>query len=138
MNPSWTSTPKRELQRRKGSCTLESHLLGGKFKRTRGISRCREEFSSKSEYGKADQEPNGPSELWAQSPKIEMPGWGLGTETLALEVSAWGRAGVVGWSRDCLGGLETGLSSLMGQRLPGRLESRAPPGREQYAKGGEV
>ena len=52
---------------------------GGKIKQTRGISRCREECSSKLEYGKADQEPNGPSELRAQSPKIETPGWGLGT-----------------------------------------------------------
>ena len=33
----------------------------------------------------------------------------------------WG----AGWSRDCLGGLETSLSSLMGQRLPGRLENKA-------------
>ena len=60
---------------------------GGKIKRTGGISRCREECSSKLEYGKADQEPNGPSELRAQSPKIEMPGWGLGTETSPLKVS---------------------------------------------------
>ena len=52
---------------------------GGKIKRTGGISRCREECSSKLEYGKADQEPNGPSELRAESPKIETPGWVLGT-----------------------------------------------------------
>ena len=56
---------------------------GRKIKRTGGISRCREECSSKLEYGKADQEPNGPSELQAESPKIETPGWGLGTETSA-------------------------------------------------------
>ena len=93
MNPSGTGAPKRELRRRKGSRTLESHLHGGKIKRTREISRCREENSSKSEYGKADQEPNGPSELWAQSPKIETPGWGLGTETSAPEVSPQERAG---------------------------------------------
>ena len=118
-------TPERELRRRKGSHTLESHLLDGKINQTRGISRCREEYSSKSEYGKADQEPNGPSELWAQSPKIEMPGWGLGTKTSALEVSSLERGGGTGWSGDCLGGLETGLSSLMGQRLPGKLESKS-------------
>ena len=47
-----------------------------------------------------------------------MRGWGLGTETSALEVSPRERAGGAGWSGDCLGGLETGLSSLMGQRLP--------------------
>ena len=87
MNPSRTGAPERELQRRKGSRTLESHLLGGKIKQTRVISRCREECSSKLEYGKADQEPNGPSELRAQSPKTEMPGWGLGTETSPLKVS---------------------------------------------------
>ena len=78
---------------------------GGKIKRTGGISRCREECSSKLEYGKADQEPNGPSELLAQSPKIEMTGWGLGTETLAPEVSPQARG--AGQSRNCLGGLET-------------------------------
>ena len=49
---------------------------GQKIKRTGGISRCREECSSKLEYGKSDQEPNGPSELRAQSPKIETPGRG--------------------------------------------------------------
>ena len=98
MNPSRTGAPERELQRRKGSCTLESHLHGG-------ISRCREECSSKLEYGKADQEPNGPSELWAQLPKIEMPGLGLGTETSAPEVSP--HAGGAGRSGNCLGGLET-------------------------------
>ena len=126
MNPSGTGAPKRELRRRKGSRTLESHLHRGKIKRTGGISKCREECSSKLEYGKADQEPNGPSELWAQSPKFETPGWGLGTESSALKVSPRERAGGgVGWSRDCLGGLETGLSSLTGQRLPGRLENKA-------------
>ena len=92
MNPSWTGTSERELQRSKGSCTLESHLLDGKINQTRGIPRCREECSSKSEYGKTDQEPNGPSELWAQSPKIETPGWGLGTKYSAPEVSPWERA----------------------------------------------
>ena len=79
---------------------------GGKIKQTGGISRCREECSSKLEYGKADQEPNGPSELRAQSPKIETPGGGgLGTESLAPEVSP--RAEGAGRSGNCLGGLET-------------------------------
>ena len=125
MNPTGSGAPERELRRRKGSRTLESHLLGGKIKGTGGISRCREECSSKLEFLKADREPNGSSELWAQSPKIEMPGWGLGTETLAPEVSPQERAGGPAWNGDCLGGLETSLSSLMGQRLPGRLENKA-------------
>ena len=86
MNPSRTGASERELRRRKGSRTLESHLQGGKIKRTGGISRCRKECSSKLEFWKADKEPNGPSELWAQSPKIETPGWGLGTESSALKV----------------------------------------------------
>ena len=103
MNPSETGAPERELRRRKGSRTLESHLHGGKIKRTGGISRCREECSSKLEYGKADQEPNGPSELRAESPKIETPGWGLGTETSAPEISP--RARGAGKSGNCLGGL---------------------------------
>ena len=67
---------RKGTRRRKGSHTLESHLNRGKIKQTGGISRCREECSSKLEYGKADQEPNGPSELRAQSPKIETPGCG--------------------------------------------------------------
>ena len=74
----------------KGFPHPEKSPTGGKIKQTGGISRCREECSSKLEYGKADQEhqePNGPSELQAQSPKIEMPGWGLGTETSVPEVS---------------------------------------------------
>ena len=99
--------PERELRRRKGSRTLESHLHGGKIKRTGGISRCREECSSKLEYGKADQEPNGPSELQTQSPKIETPGLGLGTKTSAPEVSRPEQAGGAGQSGNCLGGLET-------------------------------
>ena len=73
---------------------------GGKIKQTGEISRCREECSSKLEYGKANQEPNEPSELRAQSPKIEMPGWGLGTKTSAPEVSP--RAGGAGRSGNCL------------------------------------
>ena len=98
MNLSGKGAPERELRRRKGSHTLESHLHRGKIKRIGGISRCREECSSKLEYGKADQEPNGPSELWAQSPKIETPGWGLGTESSAPEVSPRERAGgTPGW-----------------------------------------
>ena len=105
MIPSRTGAPERELRRRKGSRTLESHLHGAKIKPTGGISRCREECSSKSEYGKTDQEPNGPSELRAQSPKIETPGWGLGTETSAPEISP--RARGAGQSGNCLGGLET-------------------------------
>ena len=78
---------------------------GRKIKRTGGIPSCREECSSKLEYGKANQEPNGPSELRAQSPKIETPGWGLGTETSAPEISP--RARGAGQSGNCLGGLET-------------------------------
>ena len=142
MNPSGTGAPERELRRRKGSRTLESHLHGGKIKRTGGISRCREECSSKLEYGKADQEPNGPSELWAQSPKIETPGWGLGTESSAPEVSPRERAGGClggGWApRPRLQRLVPGLGGrgraetawevskpFDGQRLPGRLENKA-------------
>ena len=41
MNPSGTGAPERELRRRKGSRTLESHLHGGKIKRTRERARGR-------------------------------------------------------------------------------------------------
>ena len=122
MNPSGTGAPERELRRRKGSRALESHLHGGKIKQTGGISRCREECSSKLEYRKADQEPNGPSELQAQSPKIETPGWGLGTESSAPEVSPRERAGGGGAERKLLG---RSRNHLTGQRLPGRLENKA-------------
>ena len=98
-----------------------------KIKRTGGISRCRDECSSKLVYGKADQELIGPSKLWAQSPNIETPGWGVGSETSAPEVSPRLGLGMPGWelhtetlapevsplaggagqSGKCLGGLET-------------------------------
>ena len=119
---------------------------GGKIKQTGGISRCREECSSKLEYGKADQEPNGQSHQklrrlgggWAPRPRLRRlipekgpgdaweggwalrplcrrlvprkgrgapPGWGLGTETSAPEISP--RARGAGQSGNCLGGLET-------------------------------
>ena len=57
-----------------------------------------------------------------------MPGWGLGTETLAPEVSPQERAWGEGRIGDCLGGLETTVSSLMGQRLSGRIENKAVTG----------
>ena len=102
MNPSGTGTPERELRRRNGSRTLESHLLRGKIKRTGGISRCREECSSKSEYGKKIKNPTdhlnyGHSHQklrhlgggWAPRPRFQrvVPGLGGrgGAET-ALEV----------------------------------------------------
>ena len=97
---------------------------------------------SKLEYGKTHQEPNGPSELRAKSPKIETPGWGLGTETLPLKVSpreeAGGRLGggwvPRPWLQRLVPGLGGGaerkllgrsLNHLKGQRLPGRLENKA-------------
>ena len=54
-----------------------------------------------------------------------MPGWGLGSETWHRRLVPGKVLKGAGWSRDCLGGLETGLSSLTGQRLPGRLENKA-------------
>ena len=93
MNPSGTGAPERELRRRKGSRTLESHLHGGKIKRTGGISRCREECSSKSEYGKTIKNPTdhlnyGHSHQklrrlgggWAPNPRLQrlVPGKGPG------------------------------------------------------------
>ena len=120
-NLGWTGAPKRELWRRKGSPTLESHLLDGKINWIGGISRCREERSSKTEIWKSEWEPNRSSQLLAQSPKTETLGWGLGKETSAPEVSPWEQAG--------LGGAETAWGTrkqsvgLAGQRLPRRLES---------------
>ena len=101
---------------------------GRKIKRTGGISRCREECSSKSEYGKTIKNPTdhlnyGHSHQklrrlgwgWAPRPRLRrlVPkkgpgdawGWGLGTETSAPEISP--RARGAGQSGNCLGGLET-------------------------------
>lgn len=78
VNLNCMGAPKRELWRRKGSHTLESHLFD-EINRTGGISRCREECSSKSEFWKAEWELNRSSELLEQSPKIETLGWVLGT-----------------------------------------------------------
>ena len=129
---------------------------GRKIKRTGGISRCREECSSKLEYGKADQEPNGPSELRAQSPKIETPGWGLGTESSAPEVSPRERAGGRlggGWApRPRLQRLVPGLGGRGRAETAWEVskpfdgaetawETRKQScrrGREQYSRGGEV
>ena len=62
-------------------------------------------------YGHSHQKLRRLGGGWAPRPPLWRlgPGKGLGRQ---------------GWSRDCLGGLETGLSSLMGQRLPGRLENK--------------
>ena len=59
----------------------------GKDRRNWRNLQIRDECSSKLEYGKADQVPKRPSDLWSQSPKIETPGWGLGTEMSPLKFS---------------------------------------------------
>ena len=75
---------------------------------------------------------------WHSHQETEMLGWWLSTKTSSPEVSPLKGAGV-GSVETAWGGLGTGLSGLMGQRLPGRLESRASVGgREQYTKGWEV
>ena len=114
----------RELWRRKGSHTLESHLVDGKIKQIGGISWWWEECNSKSQIWKAEWGLNRSSELLAQSPKTEMVGQGLGTETLALEVSSWEQAGVgrlglgtswLGWWQNLPGGLGSSPSGWQGR-----------------------
>ena len=63
-------------------------------------------------YGHSHQKLRRLGGGWAPRPRLQrlVPGKGLSG---------------AGWSGDCLGGLETGLSSFTVQRLPGRLESRA-------------
>ena len=133
MNPSGTGAPERELRRRKGSRTLESHLPGGKIKRTGGISRCREECSSKSEYGKTIKNPTdhlnyGHSHQklrrlgggWAPNPRLQrlVPGLGgRGRAETAWEVSKPFDGAETAW--------ETRKQSCR-------------RGREQYSRGGEV
>ena len=95
-NQDQTDAMERELWRRKGTHTLESHLINGKINQVGGISRCQEEHSSRPEIWKAEWDPNRSSELLAQSPKTETLGWGLGTETEALEVGPQEQAGVCG------------------------------------------
>ena len=99
----WDGGSRKGTAEEKGIPHPGKSPTGRKIKRTGGISRCREECSSELEYGKADQEPNGPSELRAQSPKIETPGWGLGTETSAPEISPPASAG--GPRGTCLEGI---------------------------------
>ena len=135
-NQGWTGATERELWRRRGSPTLESHLLHEKINWIWGISWCREESSSKSEFQRAEWEPNRSSKLLAQSPKTENLGWGLGTKTLAPEVSPLERAGE-GGAETAWGTRNPSLSSsvrvagkgsrkqsirLAGQKLPGSLE----------------
>ena len=75
--------------------------------------------------------------LLAQSPNSETLGWGLGTQTLAPEVSLQEQAGVDGMETACTRNQRVWLAGqrltgetrnwsvmLVGQRLPGRLQSR--------------
>ena len=117
---------------------------GGKIKRTGGISRCREECSSKSEYGKTIKNPTdhlnyGHSHQklrrlgggWAPNPRLQrlVPGKGPGDAWVGAghrDLSSEGWSPGKGWG----GGAERKLlrrsrNRLTGQRLPGRLENKA-------------
>ena len=104
MNPSRTGTPERELRRRKGSCTLESHLPGERSNEPEESPDAEKSVAVSWSTEKPIKNPTDHLN-YRQSPKIETPGWGLGTETLAPEVSPG--AGGAGRSGNCLGGLET-------------------------------
>ena len=75
-NQDQTCTPKKELWRRKGMHTLESHLIEGKINWVGGISKYQEKSRSRSEIWIAKWDLSRSSELLAQSPKTEMLGWG--------------------------------------------------------------
>ena len=118
MNLSGTGPPERELRSRKGSRTLESHLLGERSNKPEKSPDAEKSVAVSWSTEKPIKNPT--DELRAQSPKIEMPGWGLGTESSAPEVSPRARGGRA--ERKLLG---RSRNKLMGQRLPGRLENKA-------------
>ena len=115
----WDGRSRKGTAEEKGIPHPGKSPTGGKIKRTGGISRCREECSSKSEYGKTIKNPTdhlnyGQSHQklrrlgggWAPRPRLQrlVPGLGGGAERKLL-----GRS----------------LNHLKGQRLPGRLENKA-------------
>ena len=104
MNLSWMGAPERELQRRKGSSTLKSLLPGERSNEPEESPDAEKSVAVSWSTEKLIKNPTDHLN-YGQSPKIETPGWGLGTETSAPEVSP--RAGGAGRRRNCLGGLET-------------------------------
>ena len=74
-NRNVTSTPERELRRRKGTHTLGSHLTG-RSAETEGPQNHRERCSSWTEKSKAEREPQRPSVTHPQTPQPEMHGLG--------------------------------------------------------------
>ena len=131
MNPSGTGAPERELRRRKGSRTLESHLPGERSnepeespdpEKSVAVSWSTEKQIKNPmdhlNYGHSHQKLRCLGGGWAPRPRLQRLVPGLGAEWKLL-----------GRSRN----------HLTGQRLPGRLEKKSCcRGREQYSRGGEV
>ena len=119
MDPSGTGAPERELRRRKGSRTLESHLPGERSnepeespdaEKSVAVSRSTEKPiknpTDHLNYGHSHQKLRRLGGGWAPNPRLQrrVPGLGGGAERKLL-----------GRSRN----------QLTGQRLPGRLENKA-------------
>ena len=121
MNPSGTGAPERELRRRKGSRTLESHLLGERSnepeqspdaEKSVAVSRSTEKPiknpTDHLNYGQSHQKLRHLGGGWA--PRFQL-------QRLDPE-NGWGGAA----ERKLLG---RSRNHLTGQRLPGRLENKA-------------
>ena len=83
-NQDGTSTPVRELLKRKGTHTQGSLLTGRSAKRE-GPQSLREKCSSWTEEGKAEREPHRPLVPPPKTSQLEMLKQRLGTETQAPE-----------------------------------------------------
>ena len=105
MNPSGTGAPETELWRRKGSRTLESHLLGERSNKPEESTDAEKSVAVSWSTEKPIKNPTDHLNYGHSHQKIETPGWGLGTETSPPKVSPW--AGGAERSGNCLGGLET-------------------------------
>ena len=96
-NQDRTGTPERELWRRKGSHTLESHLTYRKITQVQRISRHWEKCSSRPEIWKAEWELHRSSKPLAHTPKTKMLGWGKAPRPRLLRLVSGSRPGLVGW-----------------------------------------
>ena len=133
MNPSGTGAPERELQRRKGSCTLESHLPGERSnepeespdaEKSVAVSWSTEKLIKNPmdhlNYGHSHQKLRCLGGGWAPNPRLQrlVPGLGgRGRAETAWEVSKPFDGAETAW--------ETRKQSCR-------------RGREQYSRGGEV
>ena len=86
-NWNWTSTPERDLWKRKGTCTLGSHLIDREI-RWNGRTSNSQRKVPQLEEGKEEKEAHRPLVPPPGTPQPETLRRGLGTETQAPEVGS--------------------------------------------------